>query len=98
MLRPLLGSLMRTSPLRAVCRTRRSGSTASAIGSPGKSFRVTFWKSGSGGTAAAAGVPNPVIVLVTRAAAAAAVASRRISEPQGFEILVADAGGVQGLL
>ncbi|GAB3936020.1 hypothetical protein GCM10027614_11850 [Micromonospora vulcania] len=46
---------MRTSPVREVCSTRRSGRTARLIGSPGKSFSVTFWKLLSGGAAAGAG-------------------------------------------
>ena len=45
----------RTSPVRAVCSTRRSGRTARLIGSPGKSLSVTFWKLLSGGAAGAGG-------------------------------------------
>src|SRR5829696_4448532 len=51
---PVLGSWIRTSPVRAVCSTRLSGRTARLIGSPGKSLRVTFWKSLSGGGPAGA--------------------------------------------
>src|SRR3954452_13813921 len=40
---------MRTSPVRAVCSTRRSGSTARLIGSPGRSLSTTFWKRDAGG-------------------------------------------------
>ena len=51
---PVRGSWIRTSPARVVCSTRRSGSTARFIGSPGKSSRVTFWKlvAGGGGSCA----------------------------------------------
>ena len=53
--RPVRGSWMRTWPVRAVCSTRRSGSTARLIGSPGKSLRVTFWKLAGRRAAAARG-------------------------------------------
>src|SRR3954468_1321033 len=60
---------MRTSPLRVVCSTRRSGSTARFIGSPGVSSSVTFWNRDAGGgsepdwaTAADVGTSPPTSV------------------------------------
>src|SRR3954447_22844779 len=95
---------MRTSPVRAVCSTRRSGSTASAIGSPGKSSRVTFWKLASaGGSAGAAAAPGPagtVRAVATMANTGTALSSRFLmqpspSEPEVVEVPEADLRGGQ---
>src|SRR5918999_4406310 len=52
--RPVWGLWTRIWPVRALCRTRPSGSTAKLIGSPGRSFSVTFWKGEVGNSWAAA--------------------------------------------
>jgi hypothetical protein len=61
-------SVRRSVPLRAVCSTERSGSTAMLIGSPTSAApmaRVTFWKSEAAiGWATAAGAVTTVVTAV----------------------------------
>ena len=64
---PVRGSCSRISPVRAECRTRPSGSTARLIGSPGRSFRVTFWKCDWSGNSWAVAVADNAHIVPTAA-------------------------------
>ena len=90
---PVFGSCIRTSPLRVVYSTRRSGRTTTSIGSPGPSSSVTFWKLESGGGSATWATDG----VTDNPPSATCIPRGMDLEADLSEELVADPGRVQGL-
>src|SRR5215207_9776174 len=92
-LSPVRGLCRRTSPVRAVCSTRPSGSTARVIGSPGRSLRVTFWNREAGeGAGAAWSWPGWAAAAVGMAASPPTASSEhvRVATALRWKLLLGD--------